>query len=1198
MGSLGTAEKKKMVITQVSVGGFDKCDSAEELANFLEDQIGVLWRCRLKNSWTPPESYPKYDVPNTADINRTNDYEMVKPHAFVHFASPEAAKMAHAAAGRSQIIFKQNPLVVNLGPENSFRMNQQRRTIDPFKFPDVSVEIGTLVSGNKFLVGWKGPASGVSFVVDPFDGTCKFLFTKETAFAFKGMAKYAVIKCDFKVEFLVRDITGIKRYNDMSSLVMVFHLASSPHLFYRTADDDFYDSVPFDLLDDDDPWIRTTDFTLGRVVGRCSSYRIRMPPRVGMKLERAMSYLKENRIQIERHTLKLQVLDEPDYLESVSSFFFSIEKKEIPFDIMFLVNAVIHKGIINCHQLSDKFYELLQSQSREVAITALRHICSSRRPVFDAYKKLKDVQEWLLKNPKLLRSSKSSVDNVEVRRLVITPTKAYCLPPELELSNRVLRRYKQAEDRFLRVTFMDEGMQQLNSSVLNYFVPPIARDKLNTFRQKTSVFQRFANILRTGFVLCGRKYSFLAFSANQLRDSSAWFFAEDKSITVSGIKRWMGKFEDRNVAKCAARIGLCFSSTYATVEVPWEEVNPALPDIERNGYVFSDGIGMLTPDLAVEVAEKLQLGVNPPSAYQVRFTGCKGVIACWPGKDDGIRLSMRWSMKKFVSQHNILEIVSWTRFQPGFLNRQIITLLSALGVADDVFAQLQDSMVSKLGQMTENSDIAFDILTTSCTEQGNTAAMMLSAGFEPRTEPHLRGMLSSIKAAQLRDLRTKARIFVHSGRWLMGCLDELGVLENGQCFIQVSTPSLENCFSKQGPAFSKNTKHVTVIKGTVAIAKNPCLHPGDIRLLEAVDVPGLHHLVDCLVFPQNGDRPHANEASGSDLDGDLYFATWDDMLIPPGKKSFLPMDYSPAEAKKLPRPVTSEDIIDFFVRNMVNEKLGTICNAHVVHADMCEKGALDQKCIELAELAATAVDFPKTGIMVIMPQHLKPKVYPDFMGKEDFQSYKSDKILGRLYRKIVDAPPELSTHPKDIPYDTDLEVPGSAEFVTDAWNKKCSYDGQLNALMGQYKVNSEDEVVTGHVWSMPKYNSRKQGELTEKLKHAYHSLKKEFKHEFENLGERGLILTDDEKNSLYEQKASAWYQVTYHPQWVVKSLGLKEPEEEGHGSSSSRAPNLLLSFGWIPVEYLVRMKIRQRGRKDVDMHKPINALAQYLAPRI
>ena len=73
--------------------------------------------------------------------------------------------------------------------------------------------------------------------------------------------------------------------------------------------------------------------------------------------------------------------------------------------------------------------------------------------------------------------------------------------------------------------------------------------------------------------------------------------------------------------------------------------------------------------------------------------------------------------------------------------------------------------------------------------------------------------------------------------------------------------------------------------------------------MEAVDHPELHHLYDCLVFPHKGDRPHTNEASGSDLDGDLYFVTWDENLIPPSKKSWPPMEYNAAEAKTLTRPV-------------------------------------------------------------------------------------------------------------------------------------------------------------------------------------------------------------------------------------------------------------------------------------------------------
>ncbi|KAL2545195.1 RNA-dependent RNA polymerase 6 [Forsythia ovata] len=300
-------------------------------------------------------------------------------------------------------------------------------------------------------------------------------------------------------------------------MIILLQLASSPLVYYRTADDDIEESVPFDLLDDDDPWIRTTDFTPSGAIGRCNIYRVSVRPRNGPSFNKALEYLQKHRVPVLINTPELRVRDEPDFGVPVPDPVFCIQYKEgITFKILFLVNAVMHRGIINQHQMSDEFFHLLRIQPEKVNLVALKHIWSLKRPSYDACKTLGFVQKWLLKNPKLLEGPRELDDIVEVRRLIITPAKAYCLPPEVELSNRVLRYYKNVADRFLRVTFMDEGMQTLNKNVLTYYASGIVRDiTSNSNPQRTSMFKRVKDILSNGFYLCGRKYSFLAFSANQ-----------------------------------------------------------------------------------------------------------------------------------------------------------------------------------------------------------------------------------------------------------------------------------------------------------------------------------------------------------------------------------------------------------------------------------------------------------------------------------------------------------------------------------------------------------------------------------------------------------------------------------------------------------------------------------------------------------
>ncbi len=116
-----------------------------------------------------------------------------------------------------------------------------------------------------------------------------------------------------------------------------------------------------------------------------------------------------------------------------------------------------------------------------------------------------------------------------------------------------------------------------------------------------------------------------------------------------------------------------------------------------------------------------------------------------------------------------------------------------------------------------------------------------------------------------------------------------------------------------------------------------------------------------MVFPQNGHRPHTYEASGSDLDGDVYFVTWEPSIIPP-VRNWPPLNYDAPKPLDPGRDVTIDDVKNFMVDYIRGDNLGLIAVAHKVHADLSLKGVLSEKCIELASLHSIAVDFPKTGI--------------------------------------------------------------------------------------------------------------------------------------------------------------------------------------------------------------------------------------------
>lgn len=525
----------------------------------------------------------------------------------------------------------------------------------------------------------------------------------------------------------------------------------------------------------------------------------------------------------------------------------------LPFKILFKINTLVQNGCLSGPTLDTNFFRLVDPQRINMSFIehALEKLYHLKECCYEPVRWLNEHYRIYL-SKQVVGSPSISLDAglVYVRRVQITPCRVYFCGPEVNVSNRVLRHYSEDIDNFLRVSFLDENLERIHSTVIS--------PRMSNEGRKTGVYTRILSVLENGIVIGRKKFDFLAFSSSQLRDNSAWMFASRPGLTAADIRAWMGDFRQiRNVAKYAARLGQSFGSSKETLKVAHDEIDK-IPDIEirRRGtaYVFSDGIGKISADLARKVAIKCGCKDSTPSAFQIRYGGYKGVVAIDPTST--WKLSLRKSMSKYESENTNLDVLGWSKYQPCFLNRQLITLLSTLGVEDHVFEIKQREAVDQLDTILKDPLRAQDALELmSPGENTNILKEMLLCGYKPDAEPFLSMMLQTFRAAKLLELRTKTRIFLPNGRSMMGVLDETRTLEYGQVFVQISGTRGRQSFGDSLVLRGNESHHSNfLIEQKVVVAKNPCLHPGDVRVLWAVDVPALHHMVDCVVFPQKGMR--------------------------------------------------------------------------------------------------------------------------------------------------------------------------------------------------------------------------------------------------------------------------------------------------------------------------------------------------------
>ncbi|KAF8787752.1 RNA-dependent RNA polymerase 1 like protein [Argiope bruennichi] len=794
----------------------------------------------------------------------------------------------------------------------------------------------------------------------------------------------------------------------------------------------------------------------------------------------------------------------------------------LSFEVQDQIILKYHKDPETEHWKFIREYLVKCMENVDALVSALYHISEfiGRNEVFTFEEALVKCFRYFQKNP-------SRFDPPEgmcfVRRLIITPSRLICMPPSEHFDNRIIREY--GPEHLLRVSIQDDNFSKLTFAVQYHT------------RKKDFMDRVARNLLNRSITIGPRRYEVLAASSSQLREHGLWMFAEDhKGNTAESIRKWMGDFSRiRNVAKYMARMGQCFSTSEEAVQIELtddEVIN--LDDIRNENYVFSDGIGMISKELADEVRKALNTRLlnrvddsrphYKPSAFQIRFKGCKGMVA----EDlrlQGRKLAIRPSMEKFpCDTSNLLEIVKISAPRGLFLNRPLITILEQLGVEANVFLKLQIEMVLDMTDSLIYEKKAWKMMS-NLTTLDYPYKKLLKAGICLTQEPFFRSLLLSVYKVAIDQLRKKARIAVPSqfGRNMLGVLDETGTLEYGQVFVQYSE-ELGNIHSS-----------TTILERTVVVTKNPCMHPGDVRKLEAVDVPALHHIKDCIVFPAKGKRPHPDEMAGSDLDGDEYVVIWYDDLVFP-EKNYPPMDYPPNPEIKHSGSIQVPDMIDFLCMYIQNDNIGVLANAHLAWADVHYQGIFSEVCMNIAKKYPLVLDFAKSGYTCYLKSGEKPKLYPDFMEKGAANnSYKSKKALGYLYRVVRNL--EACVSKVDVAnlehkVDETLVYSGWEHYKDSAEYHRREYTKRIKNILKKYGLQSESEVLTGYVGKMNDYTVNRYERdnalsiartyIIDAIKRFRMEFYKAFDIEFRTNNIKG-----SELQKIKYRRASAWYIVTY-----------------------------------------------------------------------
>lgn len=275
------------------------------------------------------------------------------------------------------------------------------------------------------------------------------------------------------------------------------------------------------------------------VVGFCLVYQFSVSPE---DLSRKIEELNRRGITIVRYDLsRTPLIDTGEFTRQLNDLKGELadytKNNSLPFDVLYQLQALAYNTYLHPVTVLGLAKELCRMFRSDKATE--KKVIS-----VDAMRKLFDMIDWpfphgeptdfevnslvatLKRNEQEIRDGFAQRDGLfssnqnlaRINRVIATPTRITLHGPEMVPKNRILRKFPNHHEYFIRVQFCDENGQDL------YFNPQVGYD---------DIYTRFKGILKRGIQIAGRTYSFLGFSHSSLRSHSVWVnFMTQNVLTV------------------------------------------------------------------------------------------------------------------------------------------------------------------------------------------------------------------------------------------------------------------------------------------------------------------------------------------------------------------------------------------------------------------------------------------------------------------------------------------------------------------------------------------------------------------------------------------------------------------------------------------------------------------------------------------